>query len=465
MQIAQVLAGYSLGNADLLRRAMGKKKAEEMASQREGFVDGAVTRGVSRRLATHIFDLIEKFAGYGFNRSHSAAYALIAYQTAWLKAHHPAAFMAAVLSGDMDNTDKVVTMIAECRDMGLELSSPDVNRCEYEFKPLDERTILYGLGAIKGLGEAAVEALLEARRQGGAFRDLFDLCQRVDVRRLNRRALESLIRSGALDALGPHRAALMVTLARALRIADQRNRNHEAGQNDLFAAAPVSESERFEETAPWSEEQRLDGEKETLGFYLTGHPIERYARELAAITNTTIAELKPTQDRSLLVAGLVVGTRTMRTRRGDRMMFVTLDDRTGRLEIAVFSELYTRHRDILVKDNLLVVEGFVSVDEYTGGFKMSAEKIYNLDQARSARAARVVIDVDADLTANGFADELRKVLQTANGGRCPVYVHYHGVAADAELALGEEWSIHPTGHVLQRLSELTGPDRVRVVYQ
>ncbi len=465
MQIARLLAGYSLGNADLLRRAMGKKKPEEMASQREGFVGGAVARGASRRLAMHIFDLIEKFAGYGFNRSHSAAYALIAYQTAWLKAHHPAAFMAAVLSGDMDNTDKVVTMIAECRDMGLEVSAPDVNRCEYEFVPLDERTILYGLGAIKGLGEAAVEALLEAR-QGQVFHDLFDLCQRVDARRLNRRALESLIRSGALDALGPHRAALMATLPRALRIAEQRNRNHEAGQNDLFSAAtPVGEAKAFEETAHWSEEQRLEGEKETLGFYLTGHPIERYARELAAITNTTIAELKSSQDRSVLVAGLVVGTRTMRTRRGDRMMFVTLDDRTGRLEIAVFAELYTRHRDILVKDNLLVVEGFVSADEYTGGFKMSAEKIYNLDQARSARAARVVIDVDADLTANGFADELRKVLQTANGGRCPVYVHYHGAAADAELALGEEWSIHPTGHVLQRLSDLTGPDRVRVVYQ
>ncbi len=466
MQIAQVLADYSLGKADLLRRAMGKKKPEEMASQREGFIAGAVARGVSQRLASHIFDLIEKFAGYGFNRSHSAAYALIAYQTAWLKAHYPAAFMAAVLSGDMDNTDKVVTMIAECREMGLEVSSPDVNRCRYEFVPLDERTILYGLGAIKGLGEAAVAALLEARERGGPFRDLFDLCQRVDVRRLNRRALESLIRAGALDALGPHRAALMTTLARALRVAEQRNRNRETGQNDLFAgAAPTTETEQFEEIAPWSEAQRLEGEKETLGFYLTGHPIERYASELRAITDTAIADLKPTQDRTVVVAGLVVGTRTMRTRRGDRMMFVTLDDRSGRLEIAVFSELYGRHRDILIKDNLLVVEGFVSVDEYTGGFKMSAEKIYNLDQARCTRAARLVIDMDAEVAANGFAEELRRILQTANGGRCPVYVHYHGAAADAEIALGEEWSIHPTGLVLERLSELTGPDRVRVVYQ
>lgn len=465
MQIAQVLSGYSLGKADVLRAAMGKKKPEEMARQREGFIEGAIERRVNKRLASYIFDLIEKFAGYGFNRSHSAAYALIAYQTAWLKAHYPAAFMAAVLSADMDNTDKVVTMIAECRDLGLRVSSPSINRCEYEFVPLDENTILYGLGAIKGLGQSAIDALLNARGEGRTFQDLFDLCKRIDLRRVNRRVLESLIRAGALDDLGPHRAALMATLGSALRIADQQNRNRETGQNDLFAlSGPTAASHEFAPVAEWSEEQRLEGEKETLGFYLSGHPIERFAQELAQITDSSIAELKPTQDRTIIVAGLVVATRTMRTRRGDRMIFVTLDDRSGRLELAVFSELYMRHRDLLVKDNLLVVEGFVSVDEYTGGFKMSAEKIYNLEQARVALARRLVIDVDVELTANGFVDDLREILEPAGRGNCPVYLNYQSRVAQAEIALGAEWNISPSSGVLERLSQLAGPDRVRVIY-
>jgi len=465
MQIAQVLSGYSLGKADLLRRAMGKKKPEEMASQREGFISGAVVRNVNGKLASHIFDLIEKFAGYGFNRSHSAAYALIAYQTAWLKAHYPAAFMAAVLSGDMDNTDKVVTMISECRDMSLTVEPPDIDRCHYEFVPLDDKTILYGLGAIKGLGQSAIEAILDARHDGTSFKDLFDLCKRVDLRRVNKRVLEALIRAGALDRLGPHRAALMATLGRALQLAGQHNKNKESGQDDLFAIAPQDDGpSQFVNTADWSEEQRLQGEKETLGFYLTGHPIARFVPELARMTDSSIAELKPTQDRTVVVAGLVVGMRTMRTRRGDRMMFVTLDDRTGRLELAVFSELYGRYRELLVKDTLLVVEGFVSVDEYTGGFKMSAEKIYNLEQARAAMAARLVINVDAEKTGNGFVEALKTILEPVTHGPCPVYVKYHGHVAEAELELGEEWKISPTGSVLERLTELIGADNVQVVY-
>src|SRR3990167_4652029 len=229
MQIARVLSGYTLGGADLLRRAMGKKKPEEMAQQRQGFVDGAKRNGVSESLAMHIFDMIEKFAGYGFNRSHSAAYALIACQTAWLKAHYPAAFMAAVLSSDMDKTDKVVTMMAECRDMKLNILPPDINRCEYHFVPVDDATIFYGLGAIKGLGEAAIDTILGERNQGGPFKDLFDFCQRIDLRKVNRRVLESLIKAGALDGLGTHRAALMASLNKALAVADRQSRDRDAG--------------------------------------------------------------------------------------------------------------------------------------------------------------------------------------------------------------------------------------------
>jgi DNA polymerase-3 subunit alpha len=491
MQIAQVLSGYTLGGADLLRRAMGKKKPEEMAQQRSVFVKGAEGRGVKAQLAADIFDLIEKFAGYGFNRSHSAAYALIAYQTAWLKAHYPAAFMAAVLSSDMDKTDKVVTMIAECRDMHLRIMPPEVNRCGYEFVPVTDgeappsegaagdkqpasasaapgtaQTILYGLGAIKGLGRAAIDAILEARATGGAFQDIFDFCRRVDMKRLNRRVLEQLVRAGAFDEIGPHRAAIMAALTPAISAAEQRTRDRAVGQTDLFGAVERAEAVMtYPQTPPWSEEVRLEGEKETLGLYLTGHPIERYVKELAQITDATIAELKPSDDKTVIVAGLVVGLRTMQTRRGDRMAFVTLDDRTGRLELAVFSDLYQHHRDLVGKDNLIVVEGHVSVDEYTDGFKMSAEAIYNVEQARIAFGRRLVIDVNAAHAGNGFVGELKEILAPSVNGKCPVMLRYRNDVAEAEIALGEEWRVEPTAALLARLGMLAGESNVHVDYR
>jgi len=391
---------------------------------------------------------------------------LIAYQTAWLKAHYPAAFMAAVLSSDMDKTDKVVTMMAECRDMKLNILPPDINRCEYHFVPVDDATIFYGLGAIKGLGEAAIDTILGERNRGGPFKDLFDFCQRIDLRKVNRRVLESLIRAGALDGLGTHRAALMASLNKALAVADRQSRDRDAGQVDIFGnAVTPAETHVYEITAEWSEEQRLEGEKETLGLYLTGHPIARYAEELKRITDATIAELKPTTDSTIVVAGLVVASRTMQTRRGDRMAFVTLDDRTGRLELAVFSDLYSQSRELLAKDTLLVVEGQVSMDEYSGGFKMSAEKLYNMDKARATFSKRLVIDVNADLAGNGFVDELKKILSPSVQGPCPVYLHYHGQRAEAEIALGEEWKISPTNVLLERLSRLAGERNVHLVYR
>ena len=466
MQIAQVLSGYSLGSADLLRRAMGKKKPEEMARQREGFVKGAEERGVAGKLASHIFDLIEKFAGYGFNRSHSAAYALIAYQTAWLKAHHPAAFMAAVLSADMDNTDKVVTMIAECRDIQLDIQPPDVNRCHYEFVPLDDSTILYGLGAIKGLGQAALEGIIEEREGNGVFADLFDLCKRLDLRKVNRRVLEALIRSGALDKLGAHRASLMATLDTALQLAGQHSKNQQTGQNDMFGTTASDDDEihSFVAAPEWEPEKRLEGEKDTLGLYLTGHPIEPYVEELSKITHASLAELKPTKNRSIIVAGLVVALRTMQTRRGDRMAFVTLDDRSGRVELAVFSDVYQEARELLVKDTLIVVEGQVSVDEYTGGFKMSADKVFTMDQARNVFARRLLIDIDAAQAANGFISALKETLQPVANGSCPVCLRYNNGQAQADIVLGEEWRINLSTDVLQRLTEIAGEQRVVVDY-
>ena len=468
MQIAQVLAGYTLGQADLLRRAMGKKKPEEMAKQREIFLTGADKRGVRENVAAGIFDLMEKFAGYGFNKSHSAAYAMVSYQTAWLKTHHPAAFMAAVLSSDMDNTDKVVMLIDECRSMSLRVLPPEINSCRYAFSVLDDRTILYGLGAIKGVGASALEGLINEREQNGAFRDLFDLCRRVDLRKANRRVLEALIRSGALDALDDNRARLMATLPQALQIAEHHSRDHEAGQDDLFGGMqldnPLASEVHVIEAEPWDDNVRLQGEKDTLGLYLTGHPIEQYEVELARFITCRIAELKPTRDQAIVVAGLVTDIRTLNSRRGDRIAFVTLDDRTGRVELAVFAEAYQRFRDLLVKDRLLVVDGTVSVDDYSGGYRMSAEQIFDINHARASYAKRLQIGVDEQHAANGFSADLATVLKPFREGSCPVWLQFRGQGARACVALGNEWRVTPSDELLRRLRDVAGPDSVEVVY-
>ncbi len=466
MQIAQVLAGYTLGGADMLRRAMGKKKPEEMAKQREIFTQGALARGVEEKTATHIFDLMEKFAGYGFNKSHSAAYALVSYQTAWLKAHYPAAFMAAVMSADMDSTDKVVTLIEECRELELAVVSPNVNTSHYRFTVKDDSAIFYGLGAIKGVGEGAIEGIIDSREQDGPYQDLFDFCSRIDLKKANRRTLEALIRAGALDDLGPNRATLMASLDTAIQMAEQHRKDRDAGQDDLFALMAPEEavSGTFVEAADWDDEIRLNGEKETLGLYLTGHPIDRYETELSGIVSHRICDLNPTGDQTIVVAGLVVALRTMNTRRGDRMAFVTLDDRTGRLELAVFADTYQECRELLIKDRLVVVEGEVSVDDYSGGIKMSARKVYDIDNARESFAKRLVLTLDHRRAANGFVRDLAQALGPFREGHCPVRIDYRRPDARAQLTLGADWRVRPTDELLRRIAELAGEDSVRIEY-
>lgn len=466
MEIARVLAGYSLGAADLLRRAMGKKKPEEMARQRAFFVEGAHNHGVSDSVATHIFDLMEKFAGYGFNKSHSAAYALITYQTAWLKAHYPAEFMAASLSADMEHTDKVVRLISECREMNIEVLPPDVNYCSFAFQAKEQTQILYGLGAVKGIGHAVVESVVAERERNGDFKDLFDLCARVDTKRLNRRALESLIRAGALDGLGTHRAALMATVPVAMGAADQESLARDAGQSDLFGVSTASETvRRYREVEEWREDQRLAAEKETLGLYLSGHPIDRYEQELEQLIDFRLADLNPVSNRSMIVAGLVVALRMMNTRRGDRMAFVTLDDNTARLEIAVFSDLFMKKREVLKKDSLLIVQGQVSVDDYTGGFRMSADDVFSLEQLRSELASRLVITVDRKALANGLLASLKSTLKNHLEGSCPVVFHYLSESEEGDLSAGDSWRVKLSGELLDALGQLLGRDSVRVRYR
>jgi DNA polymerase-3 subunit alpha len=487
MQIAQVLAGYTLGGADLLRRAMGKKKPKEMEKQRGIFTEGAVERGVNRDTATYIFDLMEKFAGYGFNKSHSAAYALVSYQTTWLKAHYPAAFMAAVLSADMDSTEKVVTLIEECREMGLEVQPPDVNSSEFMFAIDGDARVVYGLGAIKGVGQSAIEGIVEARKEAGGFANLFEFCQRIDLRKANRRVLDALIRAGALDELGANRATLMIQLPLALKMAEQHGEMQAAGQNDLFGleeavpqtgAGPQMLPDDSEE---WEEEQRLQGEKETLGLYLTGHPIERYRQEISCIVTARLADLnlnEPMEQtmgsrrragRRVVVAGLVVGVRHNQTQRG-RMGSVTLDDRSGRLEVTVFSDLYEQYRDLLVCDKVLVVDGNLSFDEYRGGLNLRAEQIYEFEKAREIYASCLLLRTSqrtvqqTSLTCEAFVSELQRILSAYAGGACPVQLEYRSTEASGVIRLGEKWRVTPGDELMRRLERFLGSGSVQVLY-
>jgi DNA polymerase-3 subunit alpha len=474
MQIAQVLAGYTLGAADLLRRAMGKKKPAEMAKQRAVFVSGATERGVRPEVASHIFDLMEKFAGYGFNKSHSAAYALLSYQTAWLKAHHPAAFMAAVLSADMDNTDKVVNLIEECRNLRLAVIPPDINRSMYAFTVQDERTILYGLGAIKGVGQGAIEALIKNRGTEG-FSDLNDLCRRADAQKLNRRTLEALVRAGGFDNFAVSRATLMAQVPQALRIAEQQLRDLSAGQDDLFGAvAPRAAGEESVELPEWDEDQRLQGEKETLGLYLTGHPISRYHEELAKITKCRIADLLALgaqdagegygrrEQQTVVVAGLVVSIRSKSTQSG-RVAFLVLDDRSGRIEVGVFGETYRQYAGLLIRDKILVVEGALVYDDYLGQMRVRANRLLDIDQARAVYAIKIEIQLVCG-AANGIVEHLGAALMPFRDGPCRLYVNYINGAASAQLALGEAWTVSPTDELLSRLRTLKGVENVKVVY-
>ena len=470
MQIAQVLANYSLGAADILRRAMGKKKPEEMAKQREIFTKGAVARDVDEKTATYIFDLMEKFAGYGFNKSHSAAYALVSYQTAWLKAHYPSEFMAAVLSADMDNTDKVVTLIDDCSEMKLKVEPPNVNLCKHQFT-VDGDAIIYGLGAIKGVGEAAIDGVIEERESNGEFKNLFDFCQRVDLRKVNRRTLEGLTMAGAMDVFKQHRSTIMATLPDALKIAEQKTRDNHAGIQDMFGMASetdaegnLSGAENYSTQKDWSEEQRLINEKTTLGLYLTGHPINRYLPELKQFVSGRLSEMKPTKNQTVIVAGLVIGMRVMTTKRGDKMAFLTLDDRSGRMEMAVFSEEFNANRENLAKDKLIVASVEVSIDDYSGGFKMRAKDIYDISQARERFAKSLMVTVDNNHAANGFINDLQRVLTPFKEGSCPVVVDYHKGDACAEIPLGEEWYVHPTDELINRLRETMGEKQVHIKY-
>jgi DNA polymerase-3 subunit alpha len=483
MQIAQRLAGYTLGGADLLRRAMGKKKPEEMAKQRSVFVAGAAARGIHERIANAIFDQMEKFAGYGFNKSHAAAYAVLSYQTAYLKAHFPAAFMAAMLSADMDHTDKVVTLIHECEALKLKVRRPDVNTSRHEFTVEGHNAILYGLGAVRGVGRGAVEALIAEREARGPFTSVEDLCRRIDLQKINRRVLEALLRSGSLDALGPNRATLMQRLPAAMQLGDQNSKAHEAGQNDLFGLGVVAAGGKAAVAAgaapaqaavlpEWSDAVRLAGERETLGLYLTGHPAKPFAPLLARVASHWIGDLlseRPAPGtepmrfgggKAVVVGGLVDEVK----KRGSRFI-LTLDDSTGRLEVSLFEDVFQKYREIATKDALVLVEGMLRFDDFSDGWRLTARSITDLRQMSERQASQLVLTWPAERSDTPVLQErLAQLLAAHRPGPCALRIRYCGTSARGELRLGPEWMVRASSELREGLEALLGRGCLEVLY-
>ena len=469
MQISQIIGGYTLGGADMLRRAMGKKNPEEMAKHRDIFVGGAVKRGIDDKLATRLFDLMEMFAGYGFNKSHSAAYALVSYQTAYLKTHYPAAFMASTMSSDMDNTDKVHNFYVDTLEQNVSVLPPDINSSEYRFAPVDEKSIAYGLGAVKGTGENAISNIVEARKKG-PFLNLFDFCHRVDNRIVNRRAVEALIRAGAFDSINDHRAQMLASLDSALGSAEQQARS--ANQNSLFSDdVGTNMPVQMVNVARWSLREQLQNEKVSLGFYLSGHPYQEFSEELAHFVKMRLNEVTPPSTpqngggrragKEVLLAGMVAEIRIQQTRRG-RMAIIKLEDGTAQLEVTAFNELYEASRTWIREGELLVVKGKASFDEYSGSMRVTAEEVFDLASARAA-SAKYLEMICSNNTPAGIA-KLAETLKPWCGGKCPVVMRYSNQLASAPLRLGDAWQVSLPEILISDLRTLLGADNVRIVY-
>lgn len=467
MQIAQVLAGYTLGGADLLRRAMGKKKPEEMAKQRSVFEKGSIENGVDGELSMKIFDLVEKFAGYGFNKSHSAAYALVSYQTLWLKTHYPAEFMAAVMTADMDNTTKIIGLVDECKNMGLKILPPDVNAGQYQFTVNEKGDIVYGLGAVKGVGEGPVNEIVQAREKQGYFKDLFDFCAHIDPKKVNKRVLEKLIYSGAFDRLGPHRAAMMASLPEALKASQQFHQAQSFGQNDMFGVltqAPEKVEQAYAKVPQWPEKVWLEGERETLGLYLTGHPINAYLKELKNYVSSRLKDVQITRkDNPATIAGLVVDARIIPTKRG-RMGILTLDDRSGRVDVTLFSDTLDKYIDFVQQDKILVVTGQVSFDKFNNGLRMTAREILDIAGARERFVRGIAVSIRDTQINTTFLEQFAQVVEPYKNGMVVVNVYYQQSQARVKLVLGTQWRVTPTDELVDNLRALLGEKQVELEF-
>jgi DNA polymerase-3 subunit alpha len=487
MRIASELAGFTLGGADLLRRAMGKKIAELMAEQRKKFVDGCKERGIAENTANQIFDLMDKFAAYGFNKSHAAGYSVVAYQTGYLKAHYPAEFMAANLTSEMTTTSRIVTLIEDCKRMGLPVLPPDVNESFAEFTVVDEanipletkssktngapaaiarQAIRYGLGAIKNVGLGAIESIVKTREQKGKFTSIFDFCSRIDLRLANKKVLESLAQSGAMDSLSPARnrqqllQALDLATAYAQSVNDQRSRGQvsifDQGDTETLAEPPLPEVQ------DWPDAERLTREKEFLGIYLSGHPLQRFREEVKLFSSTPLQDLENLPDGGrVMVCGQMTNIKTIIDRKGGTMAFLTVEDFAGSAEALVFSDTYSAHRELLQPDAVVVLAGTTSTreDEPT---KILVEKVMSLDEAWNEIPKKFILEIPVEQASDAAIQQLIQLLR-ANQGSCSLFFRLRndGGAANFDFR-SKSVKIRPNASLLQRLKELFGPNTVRV---
>mgnify|MGYP001373648956 CR=1 FL=1 len=462
MQIAQELSGFTLGQADILRRAMGKKKKEEMEKMRQDFIDGAASNGVQSRYAENLFEQIEQFAGYGFNRSHSVGYALIAYQTAWLKAHYASEFMSSILSSEMDSTDRIQMFVEDSRSIGLEVLKPDINLSEYEFKNIDNQTILYGLGALKGIGESLVESITEARKEG-PFKDFYDFCFRLGSNRLNKRILIVLIGSGAMDCLGD-RQELFNLIDPSLKEVEQSLERSQSHIQDLFNDELPKDREIQAISDSIEEFDVLAHEWSALGFYLESHPIENKIDEVKKMCGLLISDLEETPHIQR-VAGMLMHLNVRQGRHG-RYAFATLDDSSGRIEVSVWSEVFDTYRSNLRKGQIVVVEGVVEKDNFSShkskpAFKMVAERILSFDLARNEYLKYVRISIDQDVKNLDLLTSRFKEISTIGSGN-PIVISYSGNKAKADIEVEEK--VQLTDKSYKQIQEIFGKTNVELVY-
>lgn len=468
MQMAQIVGGYSLGGADMLRRAMGKKKAEEMAEHREIFRAGAAKDGLSTEKADEIFDLMEKFAGYGFNKSHAAAYALLSYHTAYLKVHHTAAFMAANMSLAMEDTEKIKILVEDAKEVcKLTILPPDVNESQFRFTPEGEprsktgkqvSQIRYGLGGVKGAGQGAIEAIIAARAEG-RFKDLFDFCKRVDRKQINRRTIESLIRAGAMDCFGVDRAILLASVAFAMEAAGQAaaaaNQVSLFGGDDSDLVAPPE----YVKTTPWTDRQKLSEEKIALGYYLSGHMFDSYAGEVRRFAKTKLKDLEPSRDPRML-CGVITGVRTQMTQRG-KILIVALDDKTGVVEVTIYSEVAEANKHALKEDEFLLVVGKVSEDRFNGGLRITAEKVFDIAASRIQYGHKLEMDLATTVSPAKIAEVLQPH-RLPDG--MPVSLRLEKNGIPFIMQLGDDWRVAPSDTLKQALELTLGAKDVAVEY-
>ena len=467
MEIARSLAGFSLGSADLLRRAMGKKKPEEMERQRQIFIDGATERGVKAENAVHIFDLIEKFAGYGFNKSHSAAYALLSYQTAWLKKHYPAQFMSAALSADMEHTDKVVILINEAKALGLSIQSPDINQGSLKFAVDSDGSIIYGLGAVKGVGEKALENILDERSLNGAFTDLMSFCRRVDSQKVNKKTFEALICAGALDSFGSARSQLFGQLPQAMEAAGQHIANLSSGQNDMFGLPLTEEIVSLKSGFPtWTARKALEMERHSLGFYLTGHPMAHHRSEISQLVSESIAQTRPTPERVVTLSGLVQGLRTFQNRRGETMAFFQLDDGTGFADVSVFPDTYGQFRSALSSNGIVLTRGLTGVDDRSGLLSLKIEGIWTLKEARERALTSLSVSLPQGVAGAKIIQDLQGMLRKFVPGPTNINIEYLNQEGDSlSMSLGDQWRVQPDEDLIESLLTLAGESGVKFLYR